>query len=173
MLLGARPVLIGCSREFPCVCLFILYFEFLGPYLQLMEVPRLRGQIGAVATSLRHSHSNSNTGSLTHWARPGIKPTSSWILVRFINHWATMGTASLSLNIMISTLMRKEQFVLEMRKLVSSLSLLRSNEFISLIFNFNRNNIIQFHRMVDYLTNTYIALTICQALLKDFTYLLI
>ena len=84
-----------------------------------------------------------------------------------------MGTASLSLNIMISTLMRKEQFVLEMRKLVSSLSLLRSNEFISLIFNFNRNNIIQFHRMVDYLTNTYIALTMCQALLKDFTYLLI
>ena len=28
-----------------------------------------------------------NTGSLIHWARPGIKPTSSWMLVVFINHW--------------------------------------------------------------------------------------
>ena len=41
-----------------------------------------RGQIGATAASLYHSHSN--TGSLTHWARPGIEPTSSCILVGFI-----------------------------------------------------------------------------------------
>ena len=27
---------------------------------------------------------HSNATSLTHWARPGIKPASSWILVRFI-----------------------------------------------------------------------------------------
>ena len=26
------------------------------------------------------------------WARPGIKPANSWILVRFVNHWATTGT---------------------------------------------------------------------------------
>ena len=26
-----------------------------------------------------------NTGSPTHWARPGVKPASSWILVRFIS----------------------------------------------------------------------------------------
>ena len=41
-----------------------------------------RSQLSAVATSLYHSHSN--TGSFTHWARPGIKPVSSWTLVRFI-----------------------------------------------------------------------------------------
>ena len=29
-------------------------------------------------------HSSGNTRSLTHWAGPGIKPTSSWILVGFI-----------------------------------------------------------------------------------------
>ena len=40
-----------------------------------------RGRIGAVAAGLCHSHSN--TGSLTHWARPGIEPSSSWILVGF------------------------------------------------------------------------------------------
>ena len=27
-----------------------------------------------------------------HWVRPGIEPTSSWILALFINCWATMGT---------------------------------------------------------------------------------
>ena len=54
-----------------------------------------RSPTGAVATGLRHSHSNSgtwamsatyitahgNAGSLTHWARPGITPTTSWFLV--------------------------------------------------------------------------------------------
>ena len=56
-----------------------------------------RGQIGAVAAGLHHSHSNArsepsatyttthgNAISLTHWVRPGIKPASSWMLVRFI-----------------------------------------------------------------------------------------
>ena len=31
-------------------------------------------------------------GSLTQWVRLGIKPTSSWILIRFLTCWATMGT---------------------------------------------------------------------------------
>ena len=39
-----------------------------------------RGRIGAVAAG----HSHSNTTSLTHWARPGIQPASSWTLVRFV-----------------------------------------------------------------------------------------
>ena len=38
-----------------------------------------------------------NTGSLAHWARPGIKPMSSWILVGFVNLWAMTGTLKLSL----------------------------------------------------------------------------
>ena len=65
-----------------------------------------RSQIGAAAAS--HSHSPSNTGSelrlqstpeahgsarsLTCWARPGIEPSSLWILVGFVSRWATMGT---------------------------------------------------------------------------------
>jgi len=66
-----------------------------------------RGLIGAVATSLHHSHSNAGSeravsvtyttahGSvepLTHWARPGIEPATSWFLVGFVNHGATTGT---------------------------------------------------------------------------------
>ena len=42
-----------------------------------------RGPTGAVAAGLRHSHSNA--GSWTHWARPGIKPVSSRMLVRFVS----------------------------------------------------------------------------------------
>ena len=53
-----------------------------------------RGLTGAAAASLRHSHSKihasyatyttayGNTGSFTHWARPGFEPSSSWTLVR-------------------------------------------------------------------------------------------
>ena len=58
-----------------------------------------RGIIRAVATGLRQSLSNArsqprlqptrqlmgNTGSLTHWARPGIKPATSWFLVEFVS----------------------------------------------------------------------------------------
>ena len=58
-----------------------------------------KGRTGAVAASLHHSHSNhriqaasatyatahSNSRSLAHWARPGIEPTSSWMLVRFVS----------------------------------------------------------------------------------------
>ena len=41
-----------------------------------------RGRIRAAAASLLHCHSN--TKSLTHWVRPGIDLTSSWIPVGFI-----------------------------------------------------------------------------------------
>ena len=59
-----------------------------------------RGWLRAVAASLLDSHSNAgsesttyttahgNAGSLTHWARPGMEPTSSWMLAGFVNHWA-------------------------------------------------------------------------------------
>ena len=66
-----------------------------------------RGWIGAVAASLyipqpqqcriqamfaTYTTVHGNTRSLTHWVRPGMEPVSSWMLVRFINRWATMGT---------------------------------------------------------------------------------
>ena len=44
------------------------------------------------ATSATCTTAHSNTGSLTHWARPGIEPASSWFLVDFVNLWATKGT---------------------------------------------------------------------------------
>ena len=67
------------------------------------------GPVGAEFASLHHSHSSltssvtyttahSTARSLTHWARPGIKPTSSWMLVRFTNGLATMGTSKTPVN---------------------------------------------------------------------------
>ena len=40
------------------------------------------GQVRAAAASLCHSHSHAR--SLTHSARPGIEPESSWLLVGFV-----------------------------------------------------------------------------------------
>ena len=84
---------------------FFVCFCILGLYLWHMEVPRLRVKselqlptyTTATATwdpscicDLTTAHSNAR--SLTHGARPGINPASSWILVGFVTHWATTGT---------------------------------------------------------------------------------
>ena len=50
---------------------------------------------GIRAASVTYTTAQGNARSLAHWVRPGIKPMSSWILVRFIIHWATTGTPSL------------------------------------------------------------------------------
>ena len=71
---------------------------FLGPHPQHMEFPRLGSnwscshrpipqpqQFRIRAMSITYSTSHSNARSLTQWARPGIKLTSSQILVRFVS----------------------------------------------------------------------------------------
>ena len=60
----------------------LLLFLFLGLHPRHMEVPRL-----GVKSELRlpaYATAHSNTGSLMHWTRPGIKPEFSWLLVRFV-----------------------------------------------------------------------------------------
>ena len=85
------------SFPFPLMrfCLFVCLFFRAAPY----ENSQARGCIGAVAAGLRQatamhdpSHicdlyttAHGNAKSLTHWARPGIEPVSSWILVRFFS----------------------------------------------------------------------------------------
>ena len=48
-------------------------------------------QIQAVSSIYTTAHSNS--GSLTHCARPGIEPASSWILGGLLNHLAKTATS--------------------------------------------------------------------------------
>ena len=73
---------------------------FLGPHLWHMEVPRSNWRCSCQpmpqshqiwASFVTYIAAHSNAGSSTHWARPGIEPTSSWILVGFLIHQATMG----------------------------------------------------------------------------------
>ena len=93
-----------------------LYFFFFLSFVFSRATPMAhggsqpRGPIRTTAASLHHSHSNarskpplrpyttahSSARSLTHWAKPGIKPETSWFLVGFVNHWAKMGTPCIS-----------------------------------------------------------------------------
>ena len=89
----------GCEQVagFLFVCLFFVFFVCVcGAAPAAYGSSQARGQIGAAAAGLHHSHSNAreklclqpvahgNTRSLTHSARPGIEPTSSWTLVQLI-----------------------------------------------------------------------------------------
>ena len=49
-------------------------------------------QCGIRAVSAIYTTAHGNAGSLTHWARPGIGPATSWLPGRFVNHCATTGT---------------------------------------------------------------------------------
>ena len=77
---------------------FFFFFFFLGMYLQHMEIPRLGVeselllQAYTTATAMQDlSHvfdlhtPQLLARSLTHWARPGIEPSSSRILVGFVS----------------------------------------------------------------------------------------
>jgi len=54
-----------------------------------MPEPQQR-EIWAVSVTYTTAHGNARF--LTHWARSGIKPATSWFLVRFVNHCALTGT---------------------------------------------------------------------------------
>ena len=47
---------------------------------------------GIQAEFVTYTTAHGNIGSSTQWTRPGIEPATSWFLVGFVNHWATMGT---------------------------------------------------------------------------------
>ena len=67
----------------------LIFFFFLGPHLRHMEAPgpRLQLQVYATATATPRPQPSAcgNPGSLTHWAAPGIKPTSSQTLCWVLN----------------------------------------------------------------------------------------
>ena len=94
----SRGHLPQCLNQF----LSFFFFFFLELHLQHLKVPRLGVELELQLLGLHHSHSNvkseppredsatyttacSNTGSLTHQARPEVEPASSWILVRFVS----------------------------------------------------------------------------------------
>ena len=77
-------------------CLFS--FVFLGLYPQHMNVPRLgvdsELQLLVYTTAIAMPESEMCLRSVPELTEQGqgSEPSSSWILVGFVNHWATMGT---------------------------------------------------------------------------------
>ena len=65
---------------------FILFCLFYRAPLRAYGSFQARGWIGAAAAGLCHrpSVAHGNARFLTHGERPGIKPTSSWVLVGFV-----------------------------------------------------------------------------------------
>ena len=103
--------LIFCKRQktaiLPLFSFFFFFFFRVAPIAYGRSQDR--GQIRAAAAGHSHSHSDARSepclqptpqlmampDPLTHQVRPGIKPTSSWILVLFLTYWATTGTPKL------------------------------------------------------------------------------
>jgi len=85
---GSRALLLSFF-SFSFTFFFILFFVFLVPHIEVLRLgsccpaPQPQ-QCWIRAASATYTTAHSNARSLTHWARPGIKPTSSWIRVRFI-----------------------------------------------------------------------------------------
>ena len=92
-----RPLPILWNRQVSLF--FFFFFGFLGLHLWHMADPRL-GSNQSCSCCLCYSHNNVGSkphlqpvrDPLTHWARPGIEPTTSWILFAFIALWAMRET---------------------------------------------------------------------------------
>ena len=81
----------------PFIIIIIIILLFRAT-LRAMEVPRLGSnwscspwptpqpqQHGIWAASMTYTTAHGNAGPLTHWARPGMQPTTSWFLAGFIS----------------------------------------------------------------------------------------
>ena len=90
-------VLIYCIVLY-CIVLYCIYFCLFRALPTAYGGSQARGLIGAIATGLHHSHrtpdlsrvctyttAHSSARSLIHWARPGIEPAISWLLVVFVS----------------------------------------------------------------------------------------
>ena len=86
------------GNQLPTYFFLIYFFSFLGPHLRHMAVPRLgvelELQLGPMpqpwqcqipTTSVAYAIACGNAECLTHWAAPGIEPTSSQTLCRVLN----------------------------------------------------------------------------------------
>ena len=98
-------LLLLANRSLILFCLFVFIFLLLGPHPRPMDIPRtgieslqLPAYTTATATwvlsRVCNLHRSSPQHGIPNRARPGVKPTSSWILVEFVSaapqqefHW--------------------------------------------------------------------------------------
>ena len=121
----ARPGIKPVSHRSRCIIdpagpqqelsLLLIFFFFFTAAPVAYGSSEARGQIRVAAAGLCHTHSNSGSelplwpapqliampDPLTHWVRPGMEPTSSWILVGFLTCWDTTETPEKTLLILL------------------------------------------------------------------------
>ena len=68
---------------------YLFIFCLFGATPVACKSSQARGWIRAASATYTTAHSDAR--SSIQWARPGIEPASSWILVGFMTHWATRG----------------------------------------------------------------------------------
>ena len=93
---------------------FCLFF-FLGPHLWHIDVPRLG--VESELQLLDYTTAYGNARSSIHCSRPGMEPSSSWILVRFsllLSHNGDSNTVFLISNSTCSLLGKQFTFVLKL-----------------------------------------------------------
>ena len=87
---------LGCQNLLKYTIVWLFFFFFLSATSAEYGSSQARGtELLACATATATWDSSCICylhSQLTHWTKPGMEPMSSWILVRFINHWAMMGT---------------------------------------------------------------------------------
>ena len=83
---------------FVCVCVFFVLFraspvayggsQAMGSNQSCSHWPTPEPQQCQIqAASVNYTTAHGNAGFLTHWAKPGIEPATSWLPARFVNHW--------------------------------------------------------------------------------------
>ena len=92
--------------EFSQCFIIITSCFFLGSHLQYMKVHGLGMNWSCSCQPMPQLQQKdpSCVISLTQWARPRIEPPSSWILVRFLTCWATMGLSKSAILINVGNL---------------------------------------------------------------------
>ena len=81
---------------FVCFCFCFVFGLFRTAPWSYGHLPMTEPQQhGVWVMSVTYTTAHGNAGSLTCWARPGIKPMSSWLLIGCVNHWATMRTPTM------------------------------------------------------------------------------
>ena len=124
-----------------------------------MPEPQQR-QIQAVSVTYTTAHGNIR--SLTHWARPGIKPTASWFLVGFVStapQWELLNCRFFILNVLTLIFVRLFYRVTVIFFLATiKIFFLVFYSFSTISVGFKEQNLLSMHHRIYWIPSLIISL---------------